>query len=690
MMKSYPQRHCTDEQLLAHADGELRRLAGLWVARHLKSCWECRRRLGELEAEVGKVASDLQVSGDWRDRSEKARRRFQAWVTEYERERERQRVPLFHLNSGGAFSRRALGAASLGLLLALFAWWIWRQPGTSRPEPRRVLEQASQYEVMVYRQSLPVHHSYRVEIVQTEPRKRQTRSRLEVWSNPNEGRYAVRWLDEHGELRRALWRPTDEEEYTYDAERRAAVQSASGTRSQKVSWIDLPRFGLEAEQLESGFMHWIASQRWQPVSLARGMTAFCSAQGTVMEAEPIGEEGTTLLRLTAFRQSGSVRIEVEMHVDADSYRPRFQAIRCESRGRMVEIRLYPVSSEPTRFLKASRSVFEPDVPIARHLELARELDRRSVEGARVHQKLHEGPSISEESWALAEVRVERALHERRACLGDPLEIKRQSGGNLLVQGTVSSESRKKELLAVLQPLPGVNSQIMTIAEAIAHQSPEGAPSGLNPSEDSAQEVRAGRIPMQEVLEEYFRNLDRNTDGGDDRKDISRVHARITALSNRAISLATSTRQQGFALRHLVERFPESKLRLMSEEGQETLINLLREHLAELESLAKEYRLLLEPVLSSSAYSEFNPEMIEGRSEAPLQGKDLPQLVLQLASLCQETTRLTFALFGGAGPRLESPREALHSLIGKLCLVQRGAESLESSAPLRVVNLAPSR
>jgi hypothetical protein len=41
--------HCTDDQLLAHLDGELSRRVSRRVGRHLQQCWECRARQGELE-----------------------------------------------------------------------------------------------------------------------------------------------------------------------------------------------------------------------------------------------------------------------------------------------------------------------------------------------------------------------------------------------------------------------------------------------------------------------------------------------------------------------------------------------------------------------------------------------------------------------------------------------------------------
>jgi anti-sigma factor RsiW len=46
------QRHCSDETLICHLDGELPFYAKAPVHRHLERCWQCRLRLSEIEAQV--------------------------------------------------------------------------------------------------------------------------------------------------------------------------------------------------------------------------------------------------------------------------------------------------------------------------------------------------------------------------------------------------------------------------------------------------------------------------------------------------------------------------------------------------------------------------------------------------------------------------------------------------------------
>jgi anti-sigma factor RsiW len=49
-------RHCSDETLLAHVDGELP-VTRTGVNRHLRSCWRCRARLTELEEQARALAT---------------------------------------------------------------------------------------------------------------------------------------------------------------------------------------------------------------------------------------------------------------------------------------------------------------------------------------------------------------------------------------------------------------------------------------------------------------------------------------------------------------------------------------------------------------------------------------------------------------------------------------------------------
>src|SRR5260370_6457921 len=112
-------KHCSDEQLLAHSDGELQLVRSAWVKRHLNLCWDCRARLHELESQTQLIAKTLR---DDRiidpDRISRAKARFLAWQLRTEKELATAPDPL--LPSAPSMRNRLLaGACSLALLLVL-------------------------------------------------------------------------------------------------------------------------------------------------------------------------------------------------------------------------------------------------------------------------------------------------------------------------------------------------------------------------------------------------------------------------------------------------------------------------------------------------------------------------------------------------------------------------------------------
>src|SRR5205085_4091642 len=74
------QKHCSDAQLIAHADGELSTIAAGFVNRHLSICPECRKSRQQLDSEAQRIAKalrkDMLVDAA---RADGARNRFVKW-----------------------------------------------------------------------------------------------------------------------------------------------------------------------------------------------------------------------------------------------------------------------------------------------------------------------------------------------------------------------------------------------------------------------------------------------------------------------------------------------------------------------------------------------------------------------------------------------------------------------------------
>jgi predicted anti-sigma-YlaC factor YlaD len=80
--------HPKDEAILAYLDGEMSRVQARPILNHLKSCWECRSVLADLETQAETISRLLSARQDSDiGRSAKAKERFFRWRTSFERQR---------------------------------------------------------------------------------------------------------------------------------------------------------------------------------------------------------------------------------------------------------------------------------------------------------------------------------------------------------------------------------------------------------------------------------------------------------------------------------------------------------------------------------------------------------------------------------------------------------------------------
>lgn len=689
-MKRPHQKHCTDEQLLGHLDGELSRWLEHSVQRHLKCCWECRRQLSELEEQIRSVSRLLRDAESMRLRSQRARARFALWQSSFEKQR--AGVPRFGLLSGFSWRREIVGTAGLAIvcLVAVLGWFWWAKARTVRSEAVSVLAQSHQNEQRIYKVALPVHHTFQVEIVEMRPQHRSRQSQLEIWSKPDDGRYAARWKDADGRLKQALWRPRSDAEYLYDASQTMALVSGAGAPVESISLMDLSRFGLTLEQIESGFMKWVASQRWRPISLSGDLMSFCNRTGVVLRAEPFQPTGgRPMVRLSAEKTTGELSIAVIMEVDLASGQPQFQKVRFRNGYRTTELRLSFLGAEVVRSQQPVAALFEPDVPIA----VAARLASKSTAPVRPQFELPaKRPSTteSEEQLLALDVSVHQVLHRLNACLWEPVEILPQPPDRLRVWGMARTQERKQELMKSLQSIPGVIPEIQTVDEALAFGSTRrgsgsGGPTELSGETAQTQPIRSGPPPIQELLQQHFQ---KRAQAGKTSKDTgtARVQAEINDMSNQAISLSLRAWSEGWALRRLVERYPASRSSHLAAAHRELLRGMIRDHLSELRALTATSRLLLEPIFSPSAFE--TPALGTGAESAPSgilsnETTDLGVLSRRLVDTCNQARRLTNGLFA-SGSLTDVPEKAIPELLATMNRLDQGLAQIE-----RVIPQAPS-
>lgn len=182
-----------------------------------------------------------------------------------------------------------------------------------------------------------------------------------------------------------------------------------------------------------------------------------------------------------------------------------------------------------------------------------------------------------------------AIHQVRACLGEPIEVKRTPDGRLLVLGIVQEEQRKRQLLAALSEIggaPWLRVEIRTV-----HEAAEGEPAGEAPTAGPPLVISQGEdLYFREALERYFA----------DKEGAEGPTSRLNEFVSLAVSFSDALLSEGWALRKLAEHFPSDVLAALPPESRRLVEVMVRDHLRALETRAREAGAELGPALSAIA------------------------------------------------------------------------------------------
>lgn len=621
------ERHCSDESLIAHLDGELPFYRREIVRRHVEKCWRCRLRLSEIEEQVLETARAMERdSFPGPGRVAAARLRFLDRA-------DAVAEGVFRARLRPAAARPALAWTAAGVaILGLFAAWRLTREEAAPVSARETIQRIET--AVGASAQAPAHQRFRVVVRQLRPEPASRERVLELWSEPERGRYTTRLSDSGGTLRHALWQPSPDRQYVYSAA--GAAQVVAITRRQaREGWNEiLFRDGLTLEDLEAGLLTWLENRPWRPISLSSGAALLADAGGGALSVEemPAG------LRLRAARTSGGVSVEFVLEVDRRTYVPRLQFIRYESAGRSLELRL---SSEPAGTTAAS---FEPPRMLSK---------APAPLLASPTPRLH--PAAPDAFFF--EVEIYHALHRVRACLGETIEVARGAGGSFQVRGAVGSAERKEQVLTALAPLGG--PRLFVSLKSASEMLNEIGPASVTLAQPPAAAGPSGRRRRIKALAAHF----------------GASEAAAEEFAERALSAGEDLMRDAQALRLLAERFGGREA-FASPGAYRMLTAMSCDHLTGLESKLRTAAELLRPVVGP----------IEARvAAAPGSGSrwdtELLSIFQQCNGLNERLRRLLTGDDDGARPGLvREIAEAIPSLQSSLQIASSRALAAGGAAP----------
>ncbi len=627
-------KHCSDESLIAYLDGELPFYRRFAVQRHLHVCWACRLRLGEIQRQVLEVAHAMHE-----DPFPDPQRIAEGWLAFLARTDSiaKKEVRPQRLRPSWLAARNLAWATACVVIAVV----IWRSSTTAPPKPaldvEKVIAHVEAAEASRLRE--PIQQQFRIITRQIRPATMAHESRLEVWYEPARDRFASRLEASGGVLQHAIWQPEPSRHYIYDplhAKRAVAVHGSIA----KEYWTKvLFRNDLELNALERALLTWLEQRQWRPISLSAEVALFVSREQAIvaMEYSP-DESGRSRVKLRARKQVGSVTIEFSMVLNERGDQPQVQSIRYESPTRVLELVFLPESS--SGLMPVS---FEPPAslrPSARETAVA-------------ETPAQPAPSLPKVDLEKLEIEVWYALHQGRACLGEPLEVQQQPDEILCVRGVVGTPERKEQIVARLAAL-GAGRSLQVSIQTAGEAWPEISAHSNVPVIPEP----AIRLSRHSYLERYFTGASNGPAQA------------AQQFSDEALSRGDRLVAEAWALRHLSDRFAGSAHRPLDGRSHMLLETMMRDHLLRLRSSADGMQTFLAPVLAGA-----NPSIPSASLDTPISGERW-ECLRKIFDRSVALNRTLLALFAAESDAV-TPEPLVQRIVAGLHSIRAEAEHVAS-------------
>jgi hypothetical protein len=552
--KTESRRHCSDEQLVGHMDGELSPFAAWSVRAHLSVCYLCRQRRKELEEQALRVAVLLETN-DYPG-AKRVSDAFDSFLTR-QAAVEGPAVPSQGTRSGSRGPFWKLAAAACLLLVVAGVYWKG-ETTSAEPGPEKLIAEAQAAEAeLVFAGAHQV-----LQIIAKGPGAQaeadRAEARIEIWSDRQGRRYSSELSDLNGRLRHAVWLPKPDGEFIYTAgseQLRASAPLRTGETNLFMDLVSLPAPSTEFDQF---LVDWLRTRTRTPVLLARDFERFSRGVGAVVEVTPCAEAETSIC-LAARRTLDGKSIRLVLEVDRLTYRTRRSVILLDAPEGVTEVQLVVERSESLPQVQLIPAVFEPRPSLLRPRR-----PQAPVRAAR--RRTPVAPSVEPALSAdEAEARLRHALHTVNACRGEAIEILRADDSGLRVQGVAASEAQlERWQLAIGSVELPLNWKVdLRMASFETSSGPL--------AEIQAEPVASRNPPIERRLVEFFESA------GSGNRGVATRQA--GDLINRMLAESQTALTEAGALRRLAERYPD--LDGMTDGTSKVVAALLADHSAAL-------------------------------------------------------------------------------------------------------------
>ncbi len=583
--------HLSDKKLVVYVDGGLSASQSRRVKTHLDCCLQCRTRTEKMRHAISRfverceeAAEDSPPPRGWR--------RLEVILAQPIVEEARPKASWFHARAGSPRLPRL--AVVLGSVLAAVIWFNLRSvPTVSAAEAIRLAVEAEvrnlpQADDQVVYQKVHLRRRAGSDV---------DTATVESWIAPDRD-----WLRPTGddelwrELQTVLRRNGIAHNQVLSVSAYAEWRAGLVKRSDEVAPVTLPD-GSEALAIKT-----ISRDQGEADSILEAglvvRTRDWRAMGQHLRVE--GESGPKEFEITELAYNVIARSALDSSILAGERRP------------------LPASPEP--------QLARPDVPAPVPITVTEErLD----------------PLVTEVLALLA-------LHQAGACLGEPIEVVTEAGGEVVVRGLAETDKRKQELLAALQLVPAVRIELQTVGEAMSSSAASEPHFGWESHEQPPRVLRSKTMPLVGLLP--------------GRSETSEVNK----LANMAVADVQQGVSHAWAIRRLAERFPGGRVSDMTPSSRRLLEGMYTDHARALRDAASRYRTMLEKIVSSRAAMPVPPELA-WREETE-----------EMFTTAQAAERLTFALITGSSPLEVTAGIAAGQLVGVLSELEVRARRMEAS------------